>query len=742
MLTACNTRLVPSVDQADNAIVLRAGISEGPAGVQTKAVDNPDANHDVDGTYGGGHLLFTQGTYARLRVDGIWKKTGAGEAVDVKQITTIQLGARSSETGNGQLHNLVSSYDPMLYWDDYGTADPLNATVGRTRGLEIYGVAVDGYKTSETFSLPSELNLAADGNWTSLSWTLEANQKVNDWKNKDLLISNNVKYSETSANDNAYKFESRADGKLIEFTHAMSKVTFILTAGEGFPVADDKPIFESTPDVTLTSRKAGDSTTPEWAQTTGTVNVETGVVTLPDSPVPSSFSLHHANTDAGTKKVTLDALIFPRSEFADRANESSPYPTVARIEADGNVYYITTEKIREAIAAAHTAGKHGESCVTEPGKNYVFKVTINKTEIKVTATVKDWITVESEEVPPVINVSANWGTTTGASSVDGFSFYRSLSLDNGYSDGFSANANGYFAAEAKATKPGTPTDQWPFVDGSSNLIKLYWPTHNTHYQFRGVWPNTSVLTTDTETAPHVRNESSVQVIDIKNVAYSTTNNYPSNLMIARPEFGLDTDGITPLDPECTNSDHTHKHLYSDGICATEGLITLNFRYVMSQVEVVLSTSDGGSTDHVNIGANTVVEIVNVANEGYVKLGDRTVVPSTTKGNYTLDAVSGEGNELKRHSAIVPQTLTFSEAGASTNVRFKITVTNNDDTQDIYYADINPIKKAHSEAMIAPNGKWESGVHYKYSLKLTKTEIKVTATITDWVTVDAEEDIWF
>ena len=50
-------------------------------------------------------------------------------------------------------------------------------------------------------------------------------------------------------------------------------------------------------------------------------------------------------------------------------------------------------------------------------------------------------------------------------------------------------------------------------------------------------------------------------------------------------------------------------------------------------------------------------------------------------------------------------------------------------------------KADGTGLVAPIGKWESGVHYRYSLKLTKSEIKVSATITDWKTVDAAEDVW-
>ena len=37
--------------------------------------------------------------------------------------------------------------------------------------------------------------------------------------------------------------------------------------------------------------------------------------------------------------------------------------------------------------------------------------------------------------------------------------------------------------------------------------------------------------------------------------------------------------------------------------------------------------------------------------------------------------------------------------------------------------------------------WEPGKRYIYNLHITKTGISVTATVTDWKTVDASEDIW-
>ena len=156
---------------------------------------------------------------------------------------------------------------------------------------------------------------------------------------------------------------------------------------------------------------------------------------------------------------------------------------------------------------------------------------------------------------------------------------------------------------------------------------------------------------------------------------------------------------------------------------------------MAQVEVHLSTTNTSS--QVNL-ENAVVEIVNVYNTGDVKLGDREVIPTGSLSSYTLATVSGAGNENMRLSAIVPQQLTYTAAQASTNVRFRITLANG----DVYYADVAPIKKTGTAVLVAPNGKWESGVHYVYHPKHSKTEITVSATLDDWSTVKAEEDVWF
>ena len=293
----------------------------------------------------------------------------------------------------------------------------------------------------------------------------------------------------------------------------------------------------------------------------------------------------------------------------------------------------------------------------------------------------------------------------------------------------------------------------------------YWSSHSQHFQFRLVWPNTTTALKDATANPEWPIQEAVkqwrprveekqydgkkcQVIEIWNDKYHAVDPtkdhisddyhpYPSNLAIARPDVSENA--------TCNNPDHTPVNLYTGGICATEGVIDLKFKFIMSQVEVNLTTTDGSKGDNVQL-TGAVVEIVNVYNTGDVKLGDREVIQTGNKGSYTLNTVANIAddpetpeneavdNSNKRHSAIVPQSLD--------GVKFKITITNGDGTKDVYYADVAPILKSDSSGKVAPNGKWESGVRYVYHLNVSKTLIKATATLANWQTVEASQEIWF
>ena len=207
LLTACHSEEPLTPSRECGPIELRAGIVEGGAAVTKAGGEN--ASHAA-------HQALTSGTKLALQVNGTW--TGHTPSTSIVYTTTATVGA---ETAADSKHNVLAC-SPVLYWDDYGTADPANAGSGKGReeGLTIYGVAINGKDTAPTVD-----------SFTALGWTLYADQTQTNQKpeDTDLLISNNVKSSTAVADmeldTGTYKFDERTYGKLLEFTHALSKMT-------------------------------------------------------------------------------------------------------------------------------------------------------------------------------------------------------------------------------------------------------------------------------------------------------------------------------------------------------------------------------------------------------------------------------------------------------------------------------------------------------------------------------------
>ena len=718
LLASCSSDIFApayTVGEADNAIVLHAGISEGGAGVMTRsgmatnaggvatrAPYNPEANHAK-------HVCFSEGTKLALKVDGIWLDKGLTNNL-VSQKTTATIGGLVAET-DGKHREVTFTSAEQLYWDDYGTADPANMSLiedeveqhvdnGRDRGLDIFAAAVDGEPTAPAI---------ADNQWAALPWNVGtptgtplAISQTGGWSTRDLLTCNNVKHTGVEETTNAYKFSEHETGKLLEFTHAMTKVTVNLTAGEGFPrttAADPATAyFQAAPTVTLLDFNY-----------TGSVNVEEKSST----PTAATTNIQSRLTTGGANSHTAsyDALVFPGNQFPDATD-------ILKIEADGNTYYVNATKINAANTEA--------SNTFEQGKNYVFNIIISKTDIVVTATVKDWIDVVADTETPKINVTATYGYAAEQAGSTAFTsnydLFRSTTQAAGYDDDNTADGINPAARHTSSSWDKT----------------IYWPDHQTHYFFRGVYPQVGTAASGASAlaAEAVTNVGGNDVIVVANAAY-TAATYPSDLAIAIPRGT--TDGS--YDETCK----VHTTTPTEGICATEGVINLNFEYAMSKVELRLKSSATGDGHIAMTKDNTKVEIIGGYSKARIKLSDglHDTYTDADKGDYGLSNLDTpeSGFLVTSRDAIVPQEI-------GDDVKFRITVTTDDngtptdpsdDKTDVYECKVKTIKETSTSSAIT---EWQHGKHYIYVLDINKTAINTTATITDWVKVTASDTVWF
>ena len=682
-LAACSDDVATgrySVGEEDNLVRLSTGVQSTPSTALPSRADVSAATH---------YALQT-GTALSLYVEGDWEIMGG-------QITKTPI--YKADAASDGVINPISCYmkDGVLYWDDFGTADPNNKdasdNLNRNKGLGILAVAIDGITNTTVVNLGNLIHwetFTVDCDLTTNIGTFEFGGKK--FLKKDIIIANNLYHTSETTPQKRYTFDEQkvlgtnpAEARL-EFQHVLSKVTFNVTAGQGF-----NGTFLDYPTIYLTRNKTGE-TFAEWCYTKGTIDIKAATATH-DGRTLGSVRLNPILKDGSI--YTEAAIIYPGSSFGGKND------VIAKINADGNIYYITAEKIRKAIYDLGASHEHASKYYTLPGYNYIFNITLNKTDVVVTATITDWKTVTAtEDIPEILPMATiSWVNGGGtAADLKEFKFYSSYYKDKEY------NA----LATAKCNDGSNGTTPWNFYDASDNVTKLYWPSHNTHLFFRGVSPSSTTVNEQKEIA-------------ISNAQYTKGTN-AANLLIGMPEISSGT--------MCDNPDHEHIDMSVNGICARKEPINLNFRYMMSQVEVILNTTSGA--DKVAIGENTKVEITNAYSSGVVSLGTREVTVSGSTGNYTLDAdaveTDADKKKLQRRSAIVPQPLE--------GLKFKVTVTNDNDTKDVYYSTIKDILVESN-----PITKWEPGYHYKYTLTLKKTGISVTATITDWIPANGSDNVW-
>ena len=287
------------------------------------------------------HLQHVNGTGADATLVGNYEKT----------ITlTMNSDVTMSETSNNNIQQTSSfAINEDLYWDDF--SDDTNDIRIQGHGLR----SAWGYCYNGNSSAPTEGNHKDD-----LEWSVSTSQNTdNNFKTSDLLWSQ----KQTPV---PYNHEKNNHGTIIiPYTHAMSKATIVLTAGEGF--GDDA--FKNTK-ITLKGVNIKGKFTASTGQVVG--------VTAEGHHDTGNIQMQKKSTDATNNSVTFECVFVPNTSLTN----GKLWAEINNVA--GNNYEI------KLTSAMLSEGKWGTDSLTKSGVNYKLTATINKQKIDVVAQIADW----------------------------------------------------------------------------------------------------------------------------------------------------------------------------------------------------------------------------------------------------------------------------------------------------------------------------------------------------------------
>jgi hypothetical protein len=329
--------------------------------------------------------------------------------------------------------------DKALYWDDFSESSSEDKDLRKSdHGLRsFYGYCYNG----GSGSLTKETGV--------LAWSANTDQRTNGIKTSDLLWSKTI---EPVTYDHA---KETRKGLSIPYTHAMSKFTIVLVAGDGFKAED---LDNAT--VTLNGMNAKGTFTAPTSEVT--VDVPTDGTTT----TTVKMYANTASTTADNKPCrAYEAVVVPLTALT----KDNLLATIESMSGNTYMVNITDDMLTKwSEKEALNTGK------TKSGYNYKLTVTLNKQTVGVVASLANWSDVSAEGTGE-IQFSADIKTTDATSSTfaenDAFSLWMATDKDN----------MGSIATTSK-------------FDGSKfvNSPAIYWPNGSDCYYFRALAKTSSV----------------------------------------------------------------------------------------------------------------------------------------------------------------------------------------------------------------------------------------------------------
>ena len=630
-----------------------------------------------------------------------WDKSIA-DIYPFKADSTIAIDGSNSQQATGL------STTPKLYWDDFSNSASA-ATDLRTAGHYLqsyYGYCYNGGDANITTALTEETGV--------LGWKIIADQSGTDgaesFKKSDLLWSAEqepVKYGHADKNQ-----DGDHGDLIIPYTHAMSKVTVKVTLGTGF---DSNYDFDGTA-ITLNDMRLK-----------CTANAPLAKLSYPDPKTDNEAKGSvQMKQGAGTNVSTFEAIVVPSiltvgNTFATITNMAGNKYTIPvtekMVQVDAtNGWGIQlgsasedvsggTAQVKPQTRAYDSTIPAGTGFQMKSGVHYVLNVTVNKTEVNVTATILDWDEIEAEGVAEIHfdnDIKDKTGNIDALLQEYGFDIYQSSDKTN-------------FGTRATHLRYNKTSKTWKYNPA------IYWQGGSPEY-FR------ALANVRADAAGTTNTNESLIMENGRDALWGTT----------EAHRGKDADG--------------QDYDYDEGaaIKPRTGDVPLKFYHAMSQitfnlVDALAGNSDGAS--HLDLHGATI-QLTDLATGGTLDLNTGIISPSIiTAGQKTFSEDAGA----------IPSRMGFfasKENGVTTTYKEEVTLRNyiitpqtigNDATVIVTLADGTVYKaqlnKCTTEVTAGGHTtdeyitEWKRGNHYTYTIELGKETITFRAMVENWTPVE-------
>lgn len=686
-LTACDDSVVSESPFLN-------GVEKTPIAVEVGVEDGAAATRAVDHSFETGDVLIARLRHVSKNANDTYSEVqGFSKNVQFTMSENPSM-TKINETDVWQTSDFTAS--PALYWDDFSRASTGSEVEGafdiRTSGHSLqsyYGYCFnggEGENNAQGTSVSGNITTALNAETGVLGWTVPYDQTTQKtFSGCDLLWSAEqtpISYAHGSQN-----VGGQHGTLILPYTHAMSMVTVDVVAKDGFTTGAlantwlelqgmNKTATFTAPTLTISAEGAGTGDKP------GLVKMYKGTQTSDTESNP---------------KCTFKALVVPNTSLSVDALFLKIF------DADGNNYDL---KITSIILASWNSGLKNSKM--QSGYNYHLTVTINKVGMDVQSTLSDWKTVKAEgegdiqfpedDVTEIYTTTDGEGNPTGSkvdfSTTEGkqlANFNISSSFSLYYKQG-TGESDVYAYATASTYTQGTgSTKYW------KNNPEIYWPNDHDKFFFRAL----AIYKT-----PEANGSYNIE-------SYTPTNDNSVNQ-------GTDYVWATTPAHKVKKTDGSADATYAKGAAITPrtGDVPLAFEHVMSKITVKLATST--AADAVNL-SGALLSISKLVDSGTISIEDGTItggsIADTPISEFCPSGQMSEGKTVLENYTMIPQQITDDAI---------MTIKLQDGTT--YKLQLNTCVQ---DGTTAPITEWLRGIHYTYTITLTKEAISFRVMIKNW-----------